>query len=97
MKYFLILILTTTLTFSQDTKLALTRSLKKESLRWNFAASSGAPNILSEIQYKDIKSNYTKLNIETKYKDGYLIRLSYGYAKQKNGFKNYPCRRGTMG
>jgi len=84
MKY-LLLLLTTIFVFAKDFSLNITQSVKNEDLVWNFAGNNGSPNILSEIKYKDIKSDYTKIELTNKLRKNFQVNIAYGYSKQRAG------------
>ncbi len=67
-----------------QTELGVDAGLRTDYLRWNIADSDGAPNILSELTWKNADSQY--INAHLTYKEGdFKLRGDYGYGRITRG------------
>lgn len=67
-----------------ETRVGVDLGLRTDYLRWNIADPFGTPNILSELTWKNVDSQY--LNAYATFKDGnFNLRGDYGYGRITRG------------
>lgn len=68
-----------------ETEVGVDLGLRTDYLRWNIADPTGIPNILSELTWKNVDSQY--LNAHATFKDGnFNLRGNYGYGRITQGY-----------
>lgn len=67
-----------------QTELGVNTGLRTDYVRWNIADPSGQPNILSELTWKNVDSQYIDAHVA--FKDGdFNVRGDYGYGQITRG------------
>ena len=67
-----------------QTEVGVDAGLRTDYLRWNIAPSQGTPNILSELTWKNVDSQYIGAHVT--FKDGdFNVRGDYGYGQITRG------------